>query len=226
MHYLEFVLPSRRTILFKSTAKIFRSGYDVIVEADGVLHEVGVDLTVSRRTSDRDAHAVIFVEGGKVYIRDLGSTNGTHVNGKRIESSKPIEISPIDTITIGYYTTVRVVPKPTEEAIREKRDSRDIMYAMLLYIDNCLIKLYQKGIEEGLAEFSLFQNTFEELLKEPCKLPQEICKAYNEAYDSYRTLERDKYARASQYIIDSFEKALTKLKETLERTLISYPLLQ
>ena len=219
MHHLVFEKPSRRTVPFKSVAKIFRKGWDVFVEADGVLHEVGVDLTVSRRTDKRDAHAVIFVEGGKVYVKDLGSTNGTYVNGVRIEPFKPVEISPSDTIVIGYETTVRIVPKPTEEAIREKRDSRDIMYAMLRYIDNCLIKLYQKGIEEGLAEFSLFQNTFEELLKEPCKLPQEICKAYNEAYDIYRALERDEYARASQYIIDSFKKALTKLKETLERHL-------
>jgi len=71
MPYIEFVSPSKLSISFRSTAKIYRQGYDVFVEADGIPHRIGIDLTVSRRASGRDAHAVISVESGKVYVMDL-----------------------------------------------------------------------------------------------------------------------------------------------------------
>jgi pSer/pThr/pTyr-binding forkhead associated (FHA) protein len=110
MPYIVFLSPQKRSIGFKSTAKIYRRGYDVIVEADGVPHKIGADPTVSR-----DKHAVITVENGKVYVMDLGSTNGVIVNGIRIEPYKRVEISPSDTITIGYLTTIRIVPEPIKE---------------------------------------------------------------------------------------------------------------
>jgi len=214
MPYLEFVSPSKLSIVFRFTAKVFRHGYDVLVEADGVSHKVGIDLTVSRRAGGRDAHAVISVEGDKVYVMDLGSTNGTHVNGVQIEPFKHIEISPSDTITIGYYTTVRVVPTPTEEGVREKRDSIDIATTMLLSIRKCLVTHLREGIERGLEEFSAFWNTFKEWL-EPCKLPQGICEAIEKAYLTHQTLTIDRYARTPQNI-KSFEEALAILEKTLE----------
>jgi len=124
VYYLVFEKPSRLVVTFNSDAKIFRKGWDVFVEADGVLYEVGADSTVSRRTDERDAHAVIFVEGGKLYVKDLGSTNGTYVNGARIEPFKPVEISPNDTIALGE-TTVRIVPKLAEGVAREGGEPRE-----------------------------------------------------------------------------------------------------
>ncbi|MBV9365353.1 MAG: FHA domain-containing protein [Solirubrobacterales bacterium] len=54
------------------------------------------DLTeVSRR------HAIFGVTGDGVTIMDLGSTNGTFVNGTRIEPRTPIPVSPGDSIEIG-----------------------------------------------------------------------------------------------------------------------------
>jgi pSer/pThr/pTyr-binding forkhead associated (FHA) protein len=49
--------------------------------------------TVSRR------HARITVVSGTATIEDLGSTNGTHVNGTRI--SAPTRLSPGDKLLIG-----------------------------------------------------------------------------------------------------------------------------
>ncbi len=46
-------------------------------------------------------HARIFLSEGKYYIEDLGSTNGTFVNGKRIEPGKCIRIKDSDKITFG-----------------------------------------------------------------------------------------------------------------------------
>ena len=46
-------------------------------------------------------HAVLHLQGGEVAIEDLGSTNGTYVNGK------PVRRSPLrhgDTVQVGKYT--------------------------------------------------------------------------------------------------------------------------
>jgi pSer/pThr/pTyr-binding forkhead associated (FHA) protein len=44
-------------------------------------------------------HAKIYQSEGRYYVEDLGSTNGTYVNGRRINS--PTELRSGDTIKIG-----------------------------------------------------------------------------------------------------------------------------
>lgn len=44
-------------------------------------------------------HARIFPQGGFMWIEDLGSTNGTYVNGRRIDA--PQRLRPSDVIRIG-----------------------------------------------------------------------------------------------------------------------------
>ncbi len=51
---------------------------------------------VSRR------HCEFFEASGKLNVRDLGSSNGTYVNGKRITGTK--EIQPGDELTVGSIT--------------------------------------------------------------------------------------------------------------------------
>ncbi len=53
------------------------------------------DPLVSRR------HAVLFVDGGRVTVEDLGSRNGTLVNGARIEAAVMLEEG--DRLTIGVH---------------------------------------------------------------------------------------------------------------------------
>jgi len=214
MPYIEFMIPSKLNVVFRYTAKIYRVNYDVIIEADGVSHSAGIDLTVSRRAGGRDAHAVIFVEKGRVYIEDLGSTNGTYVNATKIEPYKPVEISPSDTVTIGYYTTLRIVHEPTKEEVRKERDSRDVAISMRLAIQRCIIELDQ-GIEGGLIEFESSKKAFMEYLS-PCILSPGICEAYNRADQIFQTLKADIYARTDQNI-KSFREALLVLEKTLEK---------
>jgi hypothetical protein len=210
MPYIEFTMPSKLSVVFRYIAKIYRVGYYVIIEADGVSHSVGIDLTVSRRTGGRDAHAMIFVENDRVCIEDLGSTNGTYVNATKIEPYKPVEVLPSDTVTIGYYTTLRIVHEPAEGGVR---DLRDVAISMQLAIQKCIIELNQ-DIERGLIEFDSFKKAFMEYLN-PCILTQGICEAFNNVDQIFQTLKIDIYARTRQNI-DSFREALLVLERTLE----------
>jgi pSer/pThr/pTyr-binding forkhead associated (FHA) protein len=65
------------------------------------------DAGVSRR------HAVIFASDESLFIRDLGSTNGTFVNGYALEPNQPYRLSEGDRIEFGQLLlTFRVVSAP------------------------------------------------------------------------------------------------------------------
>lgn len=49
-------------------------------------------------------HARIDRQGASLLITDLGSTNGTFVNGRKIEPNSGVEIKDGDRISIGFYT--------------------------------------------------------------------------------------------------------------------------
>jgi len=80
--------------------------------------DLGDNRSVIGRSGDADIqldeveisrhHAVIFRQGGSVWILDLGSANGTSVNGTP-STSEPLEIGRGDMLTFGPATfTVRV----------------------------------------------------------------------------------------------------------------------
>jgi len=45
------------------------------------------------------SHARIFNRGGEMYLEDMGSTNGTHLNGRKVQSAERLDAG--DTIRIG-----------------------------------------------------------------------------------------------------------------------------
>lgn len=59
--------------------------------------KTGVSLKLQFRTVSGN-HASAWVEDGALYIRDLGSTNGTYVNGERIEKDQTVQVSEEDLI--------------------------------------------------------------------------------------------------------------------------------
>jgi len=83
-----------------NTGEVFALGLEpVSIGRHGSNDIILADQQVSRH------HAEIAMQGGQWVLRDLGSANGTYLNGRRIE--KPHILSPGDTIRLGR-TTFRV----------------------------------------------------------------------------------------------------------------------
>jgi len=109
MPYLLFE-SSRIRIPLNQEALIGREGLDVVVETDSGVFKVGKDPTVSRR------HAKIYRHGNTYYITDLGSRNGTYVDGKLVKT-EPLQFGQL--IRVGYETIFRFV-NSEEEYFTEK----------------------------------------------------------------------------------------------------------
>ena len=74
------------------------AGQRFLVESQLVVGRVGADLTIDDPLISR-RHAVIRLAAGVLEIEDLGSLNGTWVNGERLEA--PRGLSPGDVLQIG-----------------------------------------------------------------------------------------------------------------------------
>jgi hypothetical protein len=61
------------------------------------------DMTVSRR------HAKVGLSGGVWVIEDLNSTNGTWVNGKRLEAGRPCPINVGDSVALSAACELKVI---------------------------------------------------------------------------------------------------------------------
>ena len=96
-----------------------RVSWEAVVDVDGRRHRITRARTVIGRGTDADItiadagssrkHAEILWDGERAMMRDLGSTNGTKVNGQKLrEAALPSDT----TITIGRTDLVfRVVPQ-------------------------------------------------------------------------------------------------------------------
>lgn len=76
----------------------------IMIGRDGPGLDIPVrgDAYVSRR------HAEVVWMGSTWGIRDLGSTNGTRVNGAPVEGSEIRPLAPEDVIEVGFFTQLRV----------------------------------------------------------------------------------------------------------------------
>lgn len=73
-------------------------------EVEGELkigRQQGSDLLLTEGGVSR-THAVVFEDGGTVYIEDKGSANGTFVDGERI--TEPTPLTPASEVVLGDYT--------------------------------------------------------------------------------------------------------------------------
>jgi pSer/pThr/pTyr-binding forkhead associated (FHA) protein len=58
----------------------------------------GADIRVDDPFAS-SAHARIFDRGGVMYLEDMGSTNGTYLNGRQVKEAERLKMA--DTIRIG-----------------------------------------------------------------------------------------------------------------------------
>jgi pSer/pThr/pTyr-binding forkhead associated (FHA) protein len=58
------------------------------------------DITLDDANVSRH-HAEVRPSGGSWVVRDLGSTNGVKVNGRRIDGSRPQSLKPGDVVELG-----------------------------------------------------------------------------------------------------------------------------
>jgi pSer/pThr/pTyr-binding forkhead associated (FHA) protein len=87
--------------------------------------DVDRELLVGRRDDRRDIkpdvpladpgasrrHAKLVLEGTALSLQDLASTNGTTLNGARVEPGSKHSLAAGDEITLGRWTRIRVEPR-------------------------------------------------------------------------------------------------------------------
>ena len=84
----------REYLLHEGENSIGRESADVLL----------ADPTVSRK------HAVLTIEGAKCWIEDLGSSNGTYADGKRVESGERVEVTDGAEVKFGSAVLTLKVP--------------------------------------------------------------------------------------------------------------------
>ncbi len=73
-------------------------GREVEAAPDAVIGREGTDIVLADPEVSR-RHAAIRTHGDGIAIEDLGSTNGTFVNGRQI--TRPLQLEVDDTVRIG-----------------------------------------------------------------------------------------------------------------------------
>src|SRR5512145_3534165 len=82
-----------------------QAGMSFVISGSQVVlgREEGLDIVLQDPESSR-RHSRISWQGGRYVIEDMGSTNGTFVNGLQITTPRPL--NPGDSIMIGQTTLV------------------------------------------------------------------------------------------------------------------------
>ncbi|HEU5058566.1 MAG TPA: FHA domain-containing protein [Kofleriaceae bacterium] len=91
--------PTVNLQLGDATAKLDFVNNRVYIGRDPACGLTFADPSLSRR------HAEVFLEGGYAFIRDLGSSNGTWVNGQMV-GPQPVQLMPGQTIYLGMVPLV------------------------------------------------------------------------------------------------------------------------
>jgi|694.fasta_scaffold86863_2 pSer/pThr/pTyr-binding forkhead associated (FHA) protein len=75
--------------------------YSIDTFAFAIGRGAGNNIVISRDALVSRQHAVLLHINGKMYLQDIGSRNGTMINGKRIQSFHMMQLRTGDEICIG-----------------------------------------------------------------------------------------------------------------------------
>jgi pSer/pThr/pTyr-binding forkhead associated (FHA) protein len=146
------------------------SGREFILNpGENTVGRENADVLVSHPTASR-RHAKLTVADGKYMLEDLGSTNGTFVEDRKVEPGQPVEVEPGAEIRFGSATMRLEAPEPDialagAEAVREVEEAEE---------------------REELAEESV---EVEEAAEEPEPPPVEAEETQHEAADESEAAE-------------------------------------
>ena len=100
---------ARRTGAARDASRVTEAVVTLPVERAGTVISLAHDVTIGRAarcelalpddTFLSQLHARLFERDGQVHVEDLGSTNGTYVNGERVTA--PVAIIPGDSVQVG-----------------------------------------------------------------------------------------------------------------------------
>lgn len=85
---------------------------------DQAMPQVNLALAPAADVGVSALHAVLRHEEGEWTVTDVGSKNGTVVDGAVLEAQAPVRLGPDSVIHIGYWTSIRVRRKAGGEAGR------------------------------------------------------------------------------------------------------------
>ncbi|MGB9619785.1 MAG: FHA domain-containing protein, partial [Armatimonadota bacterium] len=80
------------------------------------------DVLLSHNTVSRK-HAVITVEDGKVYLEDVGSTNGTTVAGRKLEPGEKAELTDGVEVVFGSQALIFRAHRASEQPVPVQSDA-------------------------------------------------------------------------------------------------------
>lgn len=213
--YLHFIEPRRIVVPISMGAFIGREGFDVIVKTESGSHIVGSDITVSR------SHARIFYYKGKYYIQDLGSLNGTRINGELISGWVPrkqsleAELSEGAVVEVGTQTTFRVEFEEEVEEISIRKDNCSILLLLKTYLLEALNRIHEVrgGRSESLSslranlEYVVNKKIFIEVLE----------RSYENASNTIK--HHISVMKSDPYVYQSSSELLNGLKEAIENVI-------
>ncbi|MBI1852715.1 MAG: FHA domain-containing protein [Planctomycetes bacterium] len=94
------------------------TGREFHIEGETTIGRQGPCTIVIADTKISREHARVFVEAGSAYVADLGSSNGTFVNGTRV--SAPVRLTTGDRVAVGE-TTFRFHAEPAAAPVIAER---------------------------------------------------------------------------------------------------------
>ncbi len=128
-------------------------------------HEIVYTCTIGRREGDikfndesvSGIHARLHIENDKLFLTDLGSSNGTFVNGNKVEPNITVEVFHADLIAVGQQNLTVKLEKPEEEVNHTIMESLEDLEKKRTQI--MLAAVVAEEVKTSPNEFNLNEDT-------------------------------------------------------------------